>query len=78
MLFHQYVLDVVRHLVGPIYLQLHRTSRDVVTHRIGSVPVPLVLHPAGPHLVHYCTLLLSDIWVTRHHHNGQYKDYLDG
>ena len=26
----------------------------------------------------YCTLSLSDIWVTRQIANGQYKDYLDG
>ena len=29
-------------------------------------------------LVHYCTLSLSDIWVTSQIANGQYKDYLDG
>ena len=31
-----------------------------------------------PHIVHYCTLSLFDIWVTRQIANGQYKDYLDG
>ena len=36
----------------------------------------------GEELVHYCTLSLSDIWVTRQiiitNVNSQNKDYLDG
>ena len=38
-----------------------------------------LVNSADPYdIVHYCTLSLSDLWVTRQIPNGQYKDYLVG